>query len=100
MSLLVLLFALPFYFGYGDFIPFTNPDYSFFDNVWLSAFPLILVGLALGWKYEKIGGYLLVVPTIIGILLGIVVVKEGLPGPMYVPLILGILYLVVGYFKK
>jgi hypothetical protein len=28
----VLMFGLPFYFGYGNPLPFTNPQYSLYDN--------------------------------------------------------------------
>ena len=99
LSVAILLFALPFYFGYGNPLPFSNQDYDFFDNLWLSAFPLIFLGLGLGLKWEKLGGYLIVLPTLIAFLLGLIILKEGLPGPMFVPLIIGLFYLFLGYKK-
>jgi hypothetical protein len=99
-ALAVLLFGLPFYFGYGNPLPFANPDFTFWDNMWALAFPLVFIGLALGWKWEKLGGYLIIIPIIAAFLIGLLIIKEGLPGPMFVPLIIGILYLVVGYNKQ
>jgi hypothetical protein len=99
MALLILLLGLPFYFGYGNPLPFTNSDYTIFDNIWLSAFPLIFIGLGLGWKFEKIAGYLITFPIVIATIVGFIFIKEGLPGPMYFPFIVGILYLFVGYKK-
>jgi hypothetical protein len=34
LALAILLFGLPFYFGYGNPLPFINPDYGLLDNVW------------------------------------------------------------------
>jgi len=99
MALFAILFGLPFYFGYGNPLPFINPDYTLWDNAWLSAFPLMFLGLAVGWKWEKIGGYLIVIPLSIATIIGFVILKEGLPGPMFVPMIAGVLYLVYGYKK-
>jgi hypothetical protein len=99
IALLTLLVGVPLYCGYGNPLPFTDSSYDFFDNLWRTIFPLMFVGLALGWKYEKIGGYL----TIIGILTRLVVsiiIKEGLSLHMSIPLIAGVLYLIVGYGKK
>jgi hypothetical protein len=99
-SLFVILFGLPFYFGYGNPLPFANSEYSLFDNLWLSAFPLMFIGLALGWKWEKLAGYLIIVPLVVASIIGFVFLKEGLPGPMFVPLIIGIFYLIIGYKAK
>ncbi len=94
----IILFGLPFYFGYGNPLPFANPENSIFDNAWLFTFPLMFIGLALGWKWEKIGGYMVVIPIILATIIGSIFSEEiGLPGPMFVPLIVGILYLIVGY---
>lgn len=100
VGLVVLVFALPFYFGYGNPLPFVNPDYTVFDNVWLSAFPLILLGLALGWKWEKVGGWMIVAPIVVGTVVTIFTIREFIPGPMYFPLVVGGLYLFLGYRKK
>ena len=69
-ALAVLLFGLPFYFGYGNPLPFMDPGYTLWDNVWLSVFPLMFLGLALGWRWERLGGYLVVVPVGAGTVLG------------------------------
>jgi hypothetical protein len=99
IALLIFLLGLPFYFGYGNPLPFANPENTFFDNMWLTTFPLIFIGLVVGWKSEKIGGFLIVIPILIASIVGFLFLKEGLPGPMYVPLIIGILYLLLGYKK-
>lgn len=99
LALLMLLFALPFYFGYGNPLPFINPEYSLWENVALTMMPLVFIGLALGWKYPKAGGYLVVVPIIIGFVVGLLA-QANLSINLLVPLLPGILYLVVGYRKK
>lgn len=99
-ALAILLFGLPFYFGYGNPLPFANPENTLFDNIWLTTFPLMFIGLALGWKWEKVGGYIIIIPLLLASVIGFGVLKEGLPGPMFVPFIVGILYLIVGYKKK
>lgn len=98
LAVFTLLFSLPFYFGYGNPLPFINPEYGVWDNMWLSIFPLMFLGLALGWKYEKAGGYLISIPLIIGLIAGVIMEGEFI-GFMCVPLAVGILYLVAGYSK-
>ena len=99
LALAIILFGLPFYFGYGNPLPFINPDYGLWDNMWLTIFPIMFIGLGLGWKCEKIGGYLVSVPLVIGLVTGLIIEKE-LVFHMLVPLIAGILYLVVAYKKN
>lgn len=99
IALAVILLGLPFYFGYGNPLPFINPDYKLWDNVWLTIFPLMFIGLGLGWKYEKIGGYLVSIPLIIGLLFGLIAERE-LIWFMLIPLLSGILYLAAGYKKE
>jgi hypothetical protein len=98
IALLIIVGGLPFYFGYGNPLPFANKEYTFYDNLWLTAFPLMFIGLALGWKYEKIGGYLLIVSVSIG-LFTTVIAGKGSGTQMLASLIVGILYLIVGYKK-
>lgn len=95
-ALLLLLFGLLFYFGYGNPSPFANPDYTWIENVWLSLIPLVFIGLALGWKYAKIGGYLIVIPLIIGFILGLVA-DANFSMNMLIILFPGVLYLIDGY---
>ncbi len=98
LSLCILIFALPFYFGYGNPLPFVNPSYSLWENVALIAMPLIFLGLALGWKYEKIGGFLIVVPIIIGFSVGLIT-EANFSINLLIPLLPGLLYLIVAYKK-
>jgi len=99
LALCILLFALPFYFGYGNPLPFINPAYSLWENVALTAMPIIFIGLALGWKYPKAGGFLIVVSIIIGFLVGILT-KANFSSNLFFPLIPGILYLITGYQRS
>ena len=96
IALAVLLFGLPFYFGYGNPLPFIDPNYTLWDNVWLSIFPLMFLGLGLGWRYEKAGGYLAAVPLGLGLVLGLVLEGE-LVIHMLVPFSGGILFIMAGH---
>jgi hypothetical protein len=99
IALAMLVFGLPFYFGYGNPLPFINPDYSLWENVALAMMPIIFAGLLVGWKFEKTGGYLIVIPMIIGFLVGIIS-EANFSSNMLLPLIPGVLYLVAGYKKE
>ena len=94
----VIIFGLPFYFGYGNPLPFINPEYSIWDNTWLTVLPLMFIGLGLGWKWPKIGGLLITIPILIGFIIG-VNIREGIAVHMFVPFIIGILYIILGYSK-
>ncbi|MFA7088226.1 MAG: hypothetical protein WC146_02700 [Patescibacteria group bacterium] len=96
LSLVLLIIILPFYFSYGNPLPFFNPEYTFYDNLWLSIFPLVLIGLGLGWKYERIAGFLIVIPILLGIVVSIFI---GAPFGLHItlPFIAGFLYLVASY---
>ncbi len=95
-AFVILVFTLPFYFGYGNPLPFVSPGYSLWENTALMMFPLVLVGLFLGWKYEKVGGFLIFVPIAIVFLVGFFS-KATLSPNFLFPLIPGILYLISGY---
>jgi hypothetical protein len=99
LALLIILFGLPFYFGYGNPLPFINSNYTLWDNLWLTIFPLMFIGLGLGWKFEKLGGYLITISISIGLLMGLII-YGNLVLHMLVPLIDGILYLLAGYSKS
>lgn len=92
----VILFGLPFYLGYGNPLPFRDPDYSIHDNTWLMIFPLMFIGLVLGWKSERLGGWLVTIPLVLGLLVTLATERE-LVVHMLVPLASGLLYLVAGY---
>lgn len=98
-ALIILLFGLPFYFGYGNPLPFINPEYSWLENTWLLLIPFVFIGLAVGWKYEKIGGYFIIVPIIISFVLGIVA-HANFSMNFLIALLPGILYLIVGHTSK
>ena len=99
ISLCILIFALPFYFGYGNPLPFANPDYSLWENVALTMMPLVFIGLALGWKYPRTGGWLIIFSIIIGFIVGILT-KANFSMNLVAPIIPGILYLIDGYKKQ
>ena len=92
LALVSLVFGLPFYFGYGNPLPFINPEYTLWDNTWLSIFPLMFIGLITGWKYEKIGGLLIVLPLTFGMLLALFT-QQDFAWVMFIPLLTGIFYL-------
>ncbi|MFA5128664.1 MAG: hypothetical protein WC445_01705 [Patescibacteria group bacterium] len=98
LALCILIFTLPFYFGYGNPLPFAKPDYSLWENVALAMMPLVFIGLVLGWKYPKAGGFLVIIPIIIGFVVGLLT-DANFSVNLLTPLIPGILYLVVGYKK-
>ena len=95
LSAAIILLGLPFYFGYGNPLPFIKPEYSAWDNIWLSVFPPMFIGLGLGWKFPKTGGLLATVPIMIGFMSGYVVEKD-LPVYMFIPFLVGIFYIVLG----
>ena len=99
LALCILVFTLPFYFGYGNPLPFTNPDYSLWENVALTMMPLVFIGLVLGWKYPKIGGLFVVIPIAIGFIVGLLT-EANFSINLLAPLIPGILYLIDGYKRR
>jgi energy-coupling factor transporter transmembrane protein EcfT len=98
LALCILIFALPFYFGYGNPLPFAKPDYSLWENVALSMMLLVFIGLALGWKYPKVGGWLIIISIVIGFVVGLLT-EANLSINLAAPIIPGILYLIDGYKK-
>lgn len=98
-ALVILVLALPFYFGYENPLPFVDPDYSFWDN-FARVLPLLLfIGLALAWKFEKVGGYLISISAILGLFLGMKT-GSGFSINLLFALIPGILFLIIGSQKK
>lgn len=98
VALLILGFGLLFYFGYGNPLPFAKADYSLWENVALAIMPLVFIGLALGWKYPKVGGWLIIISIAIGLIVGLLT-EANISVNLAVPLIPGILYLIDGYKK-
>ncbi len=95
----IIILGLPFYFGYGNPLPFINPEYTVWDNTWLTVFPLMFIGLGLGWKFEKIGGFLITIPILIGFIIGLIV-EGDLTLHMIIPFLIGLLYIFVGFTKE
>ncbi|MDD2732127.1 MAG: hypothetical protein PHI53_02945 [Candidatus Pacebacteria bacterium] len=93
---LMLLFITPFYFGYD--LPIPNSSLSFYENLRLIITPIMLIGLIIGWKWERIAGYMICIP--IGISLLLALIMMGNPGPIVLLLTIpGALYLYYGYNK-
>lgn len=99
LSLCILIFALPFYFGYGNPLPSINSNYSLWENVTLTMIPLIFLGLVLGWRYTKLGGWLVTIAVIVVFIVGFLT-EANLSINLVVPLIPGILFLINGYIKS
>lgn len=59
----------------------------------------MFISLALGLKYEKIGGYLLIMSVLIG-LFTLVIAGKGSGTQILTSLVVGILYLIVGHKKE
>lgn len=96
MGTVMLLFITPFYFGY-DF-PIPNSSLSFYENLRLIITPIMLLGLLVGWRWEKIAGYMICIPIGIGLLFSLIMM--GNPGLIVLLLAIpGGLYLYCGYKK-
>ena len=85
-----------FYFGYGNPLPFASPSYTWIENVGQALVPLIFIGLAVGFKYEKVGGWLIIVALLLG-LISRVIGDVNFPVNMLIAFIPGSLYLIAGY---
>jgi hypothetical protein len=99
LALCILIFALPFYFGYGNPLPFVNPNYSLWENVALMMMPLVFISLIIGWKYPKAGGWFIVIFIVVGFVVGLLT-KANFSVNLTIPIIPGILYLIDGYRTK
>jgi hypothetical protein len=96
MATLFLIAFLPFYFGYG--LPLPSSEMSFFENVWMLIMPLFIIGLAIGWKWEKTAGYLITLPIFAGFTISVITAQY----PTFVfifPFITGLLFLIYAYKK-
>lgn len=99
LALIMLVFGLMFYFGYDNPLPFVNPAYTWLENVWLTLVPIVFIGLAVGWKYEKTGGYLIVISLVMG---GLVAIGAGQQPPSLfaITLVPAVLFLIVGHNNR
>lgn len=91
---LIFLFVFPFYVGYG--LPLPDSSMSLLENIWLSIMPFFLTGLLIGWKWEKVAGYLITVPIVLG-LIAALIYWEDPSFITFLALIPGILYLIYSY---
>ena len=96
IALVIILIGLPFYFGYGNPLPFIDSDYSLWKNIVLLMNSLIFIGLAIGWKYEKIAGILITVALTISFFIG-AMTETVFSINLLFAIIPGILYLIIGY---
>ena len=99
LALIIILFGIPFYFGYGNPLPFIKREYTLWDNAWLIILPIMFIGLGLGWKFPFIGGILITIPILVGFLIGIFE-KRTIGIHMIVPFFVGILYIITGFVGK
>lgn len=99
IALCLLGFVLPFYFGYGNPLPFSSPTYSIWENVSLLMLPLIFLGLILGWRYPKFGGLMIIFSSLI-ITIGNLLVDGNLSVNFLISFIPGILYLISSLKSK
>ena len=95
LATLIIIFCLPFYFGYGNPLPFIDPEHSTYANTWLSIFPIMFIGLGLGWKFERVGGLLASVPILVGYILT-AALDRTTPLFMLVPVLVGAMFVVAG----
>lgn len=98
-ALLVLAIMLPFYLGYGNPIPFTNPEYTLSDNVWLITFPISFVCLICGIKWPKISGYIILGIVSIGFVID-AISSSGFAWPMMFVLIAGAIYIISEMYSR
>lgn len=95
---LMFLFFFPFYIGYGNPLPFVNPEYTWIENAWLTLVPIVLIGFLLGWKFPKTGGYMIVSSIVLSLVLGLIA-RADFSLAVIIFLLPGIGYLVYGYKK-
>lgn len=99
IALGILVFVLPFYFGYGNPLPFARSEYSLWENVALIVMPLVFIGLMLGWRYPKIGGGLVLISVVVVFIVGFLT-DATFSANLAVPIIPGLLYLISGHKKE
>lgn len=101
LAVITFVFGIMFYFGYGTFeehIPWINEGYSLWDNIWLTVFPIMFFGLALGLFKPLIGGVILFASVFIGLASAFILERE-IVSFMGIPMIIGILYIIEGSKK-
>ncbi len=96
LATILFILIIPFYFGYG--LPIPNLNLSFVENLWLTIFPVFISGLLIGWKWEKLAGYMITIPILIGVV-STFCINEDPSIALILPFTVGIMYLVCGYKK-
>ena len=99
LGLCILVVALPFYFGYGNPLPFFFFFYSVWENVALTLLPVILLSLALGWRYPKVAAYIILLSLFLVFIVG-VFSKAQMSANLFIPFLPGIFYLLAGQKKN
>lgn len=101
-SVFVLLFGLFFYFGFGNPFSFSFKDWSkdmlLFGVFWLIGAPIMFIGQIVGLKWEKIGGFLIVIPISL-FMVSSYAINQPFVNLLFFPLIIGCFYLYFGYEK-
>jgi hypothetical protein len=92
LSVIILGIGIPFYLGYGSPIPFTQNEYTFFDNMWLIVMPIVFLFTFIGLKRKRVSGIILISVTIIAQILSIMIEKDVIL-VMLMPILLGVLNL-------
>lgn len=99
LDAIFIICFLPFYIGYGNVIPFTNPSYAIWDNLWLIIFPIMLLSLAISIIFPRIGGLVVVIPILSLISIESAFTQDA-PYIMFVPVVLGFINIAYGYYKN
>jgi general stress protein CsbA len=68
-------------------------------NLWLSVFPIMFVGLFVGLRFHKTGGYLVAVPIAFSLILGFFI-NGSIVTIMFLPLAIGIMNIILGYMDE
>ncbi|NLY81894.1 MAG: hypothetical protein GX078_03815 [Clostridiales bacterium] len=99
LTIIVLIVGLPFYLGYGNPLPFMNPNYNMLDNLWLTVFPIMFLGLFISMRFHKAGGYIVAVPVAFNLVLGFFI-NGNLSTIMLIPLVIGVMNIIIGYMDE
>lgn len=101
-SVFVLLLSCFFYFFFGNPFLFSFKDVPkdmlLYAVFWLIGAPIMFIGQVVGLKWEKIGGFLIVIPISIYMVISFLF-RQPFVSLLYFPLIIGFCYLYFGYNK-
>lgn len=101
-SVFVLLFSCFFYFFFDNPFIFSFKDVPkdmlLYAVFWLIGAPIMFIGQIVGLKWEKIGGFLIVIPISLYIVSSYAI-NQSFVNLLFFPLIIGCFYLYFGYEK-